>query len=445
MTNQKVYIKQSKILGRRLLCCLPLISSAAVADINLMDKDGAKIDFKLELQGAVFANKNSNFGESKSFLGADTDNWQEAAVEAGFAGEYPLAQGTIFAEVSLIGTVTFGDDASGFTVDESPSEFKIEQGHIGWRSGNTFSSLGEDAVTIQGGAFDYMIGTGLLIADGGSDGGDRGAWWIGARKTFKSSFLAKLETGPLLAETFYLENSARTGANEGRAYGVNAEYEFSSAGVKSGFTWFDVAARGRTTGPGYDVISLRGDWSPVENLTFSGEYVTQDVDDGADPEGWYLKGAYQLAETTWQPEFSYRYATFDGDDLNTAKDESFRGAAYGFSDYGSWYQGEIAGNYPLDNSNLQSHLLRLQLFPNNDLTLNVLVYHFKLNEKNIFGTPVTSDHFGDELNLSVDWAVNDNLFVIGTLGLLVPGRAAKDYTGGDKNWVYSMLYMSYTF
>ena len=134
-----------------------------------------------------------------------------------------------------------------------------------------------------------------------------------------------------------------------------------------------------------------------------------------------------------------------GDDPDTEEDERFRPLAYGFTDYGTWYQGEIAGNYPLENSNLISHLLRAQAFPTEKLTLNLLYYNFKLDEKQIFGDPVSSDDFGDEINFSADWAYNDNTYLIGTYGVLFPDDAAEDFTGGDDTWQYLMLYVNYTF
>ena len=77
------------------------------------------------------------------------------------------------------------------------------------------------------------------------------------------------------------------------------------------------------------------------------------------------------------------------------------------------------------------------------VTLNVVYYNFTLDENNIFGDPVTSDEWGDEFNVSVDWEIDDHLYLIGTAAIVLPGDAAKEWTGGDKDWVYNMLYLSY--
>ena len=67
-------------------------------------------------------------------------------------------------------------------------------------------SLDKDALTVQYGHFDYIVGSGILLADGNSDGGERGGWWLGARRTFRNSFLTTLQSGKWKAEGFYLEN-----------------------------------------------------------------------------------------------------------------------------------------------------------------------------------------------------------------------------------------------
>ena len=84
----------------------------------------------------------------------------------------------------------------------------------------------------------------------------------------------------------------------------------------------------------------------------------EDNGDALDSTAWNVLVAYQL-ETTWKPKISYRYAFFEGDDPATPKNEAFDGLLTGFYDWGTWWQGEIAGEYFVSNSNLISHQLRL--------------------------------------------------------------------------------------
>ena len=60
------------------------ISSTIFARQN--EEEGAErgFDWNLNIAGVTFLGNNSYFGESADFLGANTDDWTEAAVEVGF-------------------------------------------------------------------------------------------------------------------------------------------------------------------------------------------------------------------------------------------------------------------------------------------------------------------------------------------------------------------------
>ena len=447
LNNKKYYLHT--ILGVVAACFLMAYWNSATAEISLYSQENKKLDLIIDTQFATFLGDNAQFGNSREFLGENTDSWTEFAGEIGFNAEIPLAQGTAFGQWTAIYSRSWDDDASGLSIgtseENSPDLFKVHQGHIGWKSGTAFQGLDDDALTIKGGRFNYSIGTGLLIASGSSNGGERGAWWIGSRKAFKDAFLASFNSGPYLIEAFRLKNDPRRGNDQGDAVGGNFEYALEAANLDFGITYISTSRAGTNADfKNFDTWSFRPSWAATEKLKFDGEYVTQGKNNAAG-EAWYLQGMYKWPDVKWSPEVHYRYADLSGDDPDTNKDERFRPLAYGFTDYGTWYQGEIAGNYPLENSNLKSHMLRLQMFPNDDLTLNVLYYNFTLDEKQIFGDPVTDDDFGDEINVSLDWAFNDKTYFIGTYGVLFPGDAAEDFTGGDDDWHYLMLYANYTF
>jgi hypothetical protein len=425
-----------------------LFTSAALAEYELYSRDGTKLTFNADLAVAGFLNNNSWFGESESFLGDDTDNWMELGFEPQLSLEMPLGKGTFYGKLSAVFTDTFGEDASGLTIGaDDTHDASVEQGHIGWKMSDLFPGLEDDVFSISIGRQDYVIGTGLLIADGGGDGGDRGGWYLGMRKAFKNSAIARLASKELLAEAFYLENQPRSGGIEGDVAGGNLEYHFGDK-LTLGGTYLLVDAKDVPGADELDVYSGRASWKPLTGLTLSGEYVHQ-TSDQIEADGWYAQAAYEAKDLPWSPVFSYRYATFDGDDPNTTdRNENFRSIAYGYTDYGSWYQGEITGNYPLGNSNLTSHMLRAKMQPSEKLTLNLIYYNFTLNEPSALTggvTNVTSDDWGDEINLIADWQATDKIYVIGVAGVLFPGEAAEQWVGGGDNWLYSMLYASYAF
>ena len=435
----------------KLLLCATLLSSAslftpsaALAEYELYNRDGTKVTANADLAVVGFLNNNSWFGQSEPFLGDDTDSWLELGFEPQLSLEAPLGKGTFFGKLSAVFTDTFGDDASGLTIGaDDTHDASIEQGHIGWRMSDLFPGLEDDTFSITIGRQDYVIGTGLLIADGGGDGGDRGGWYLGMRKAFKNSAIARIASKELLAEAFYLENQPRSGGIEGDVAGGNLEYHFGDT-LTLGGTYL-LADANIADADELDVYSGRARWMPLTGLTLSGEYAYQKSDQ-IKADGWYAQAAYEAKDVSWSPVFSYRYATFTGDDPNTTdRNENFRSIAYGYTDYGSWYQGEITGNYPLGNNNLTSHLLRAKMQPSEKVTLNLMYYNFTLDHPSALDSGVTSDDWGDEVDFIVDWQATDKVYVIGVVGVLFPGKAAEQWVGGNDNWLYSMLYASYAF
>jgi hypothetical protein len=88
-------------------------------------------------------------------------------------------------------------------------------------------------------------------------------------------------------------------------------------------------------------------------------------------------------------------------------------------------------------------MVRVKGQPNESLTLNLLYYDFTLDEPAGLDPALTSDNWGDEINFAADWAATGNIYLIGVLGLLIPGRGAEQFVGGDQDWFYSMGYVSF--
>ncbi|MEM1156269.1 MAG: hypothetical protein AAGI44_19200, partial [Pseudomonadota bacterium] len=372
------------------------------------EQGDTKLDVNLEAQFAVFNNKDAWFGEGEELFGEDVNHWAENSLEIGLSGETGLFGGTLFSQVSYLYTGSYGYDASGVnTTSDDPHDFLLEQGHLGWRSGDAFGNLGHDAITVKGGYFDYTIATGSLIRNGGGNGGDRGAWWIAPRRTFRDALLVSVNTHGWLIEAFRLENRTRPGGFSNQITGGNVHYQFVDPELKLGASYYEVSAVRRTTSenlPDYWTYSLRANYAPTRALSFAGEYIEQG-DNGLDAEGYWMRGEYVFnAPAFYKPAVSYRWAHFSGNNLNSNRDEGFRPTAYGDTDYGYWFQGEIAGNYPLDNSNLNSHQFRVELYPSDKLVVNLIYYRFELDQ-----TRLSSDHYGDEFDLVFDYAINDKL------------------------------------
>ena len=396
--------------------------------------------YRADAIGALYSSQDAWFGAAESVLGADVDQWADLGLDAGVSFEKTLGRGTFVSELSGVYSSTSGDDASGSTVGlTDTSALTLEQAHVGWKAEDLFDGIEKDTLSITVGRQSYNIGTGLLINDGGADGAENGGWYLGLRTAFAESLVASLDSERWLVEAFRLENRPRYGGTQGEAYGANVEYKLAE-GTRVGATLLQVDSNV----PGeakLDAVSARAEWQRSGSpLGVAGEYVDERSSQIA-ATGYYVE-IRSFLNGSDVPFVSYRYAHFDGDDAATPKDERFREIAYGFSDWGAWYQGEITGQYALGLGNLVSHRVRFTAQVG-ESTLNVLYYKLALDEPASFG--VMSEDWGDEVDFTIDWQATDKLLVTGVIGALFPGDAAQQYAGGSANWLHAMAYVKYSF
>src|SRR5262249_57546214 len=95
----------------------------------------------------------------------------------------------------------------------------------------------------------------------------------------------------------------------------------------------------------------------------------------------------------------------------TRRGEGLDRVLAGFGDWGSWWQGVMAGEYFLSNSNLISHMVRVNVSPTDAVEGGVIFYDFRLNQPASFGPDVTDKHAAVETDGYVDWNVNGNFQV----------------------------------
>ncbi|HET6519892.1 MAG TPA: alginate export family protein, partial [Geminicoccaceae bacterium] len=377
-------------------------------------------------------------------IGGDADDWIEAAFEAGLDGNLGLNDyGALYGRFSVVGTATRGGiDLAGSNADDgSLDDLAVENAFVGWRSGDLLPALGGDAVDLSVGRQDYLVGTGFLFGDAGAD--DRGAVWLSPRDAFDFAGIARVTVGSLTGEAVYLTPNDRPDSGTELA-GINLDYAIGDVAAL-GAGYFNVFSSDIPTRDGMDVFDLRATLGPglLGGLVLAGEIAYEDNGDALEAYGYYGEIGYQLDELRWTPYVSYRYASFSGDDPDTPESEDFDPLFYGSTDWGTWFQGEILGEFVLLNSNLESHTLRLQLAPTEAVALNLLYHFFRLDEPESFG--VTEADFAHEVNLIADWAVTDNLALTGVVGVTVPEDGAEQFTGGDETWAHFMLFAGLTF
>jgi hypothetical protein len=197
---------------------------------------------------------------------------------------------------------------------------------------------------------------------------------------------------------------------------------------------------------GMGVFNARAYSAPLpaaRGLSFEAEFASERNADLRHANAWTLQAAYELTGASWTPKFSYRYAFFQGDDPATAADENFDPLLRGFYDWGSWWQGEIVGEYAVANSNLVSHMIRAHVAPSDAVGGGLILFKFTLDHPESFPGNVTSRNLAFEADAYVDWQLNDNFTLSVVAAFANPQAAAEQAFDRTKNFTYGMVFLAY--
>ncbi|MDD2760205.1 MAG: hypothetical protein PHH11_07910 [Methylomonas sp.] len=449
-------------------------TGSVYAQYELYDGSYGQLSVGLHVQLASLAEINNHSGGVGGSWGREnlSEFYWEHTVEPNVKGFINLPRGSqLYSGFSMIYSAMLGHDPSGITYRGSPRDsrergdfkpypdykdwFMAEEKYIGWRSGTWFEGLGENAIDLSAGSQDYKLGTGLLLANGTDDGGFRGSYWIGSRTVFINTLIARINTGGFKLEGFYLENNPRNPDNRKRYTGMNIEYNYQDI-ANFAFSYINDHDFGEPLVAITDAYDFRLDFKPfataLPGLSISTEYVRQynnklTDSDPADPTlYWYgemgkktVSGGfgqieYKFSDLTWQPALSYRYS---------AMGKGFDFMNFGFKTWGTWFQGEITGEFISDTTNLFTHLTRLVVSPRDDVTVNLLYYHFDFDDPEVWG--VSSPRFGNEVDLIADWSVNNTVDLSAGIETFIPDNGGKEVYGGNKMWIQGMVYASFKF
>ena len=438
-----------RVSGSLFGAVLYVVPFSTQADYNLLEGKYGALQFTFNAKTAAFAENNPWFGKARENIGDAGNFWWEGSAEAGLKGSLNFFGGSeLYGAYSYLYAQTVGHDDSGNTFDlNNPGEGDTEKAYVGWRSGSLLSGLGHNALDISAGRQNYTIGSGFLIYTGTSNGGESGAYWMAPRQSFKETVIGRFNNGSVKAEAFHLSYRSREPGVKGTTNGFNIEYSFGISDTV-GLTYLHVFNTGTEAIDGLDVYNARADFNLkrlLPGLSIGAEYAFEKNGDRFQSNGGFAKLSYEFENVLWSPELSFRYTGLQGDDPNTERNEAFTPLAYGFSDWGTWYQGEIIGEYVLGNSNLLSYLVALKVKPAKTVDLHLFYYHFIIDQPETLADSVTEDDFADEIDLIVDWKVTSRLSASAVVAVAVPGKAARQFTGGNQVWLHSMLYASWAF
>jgi hypothetical protein len=377
-----------------------------------------------------------------------SDNWFEGAAKPALTGTFTSAKSwQLYGKLSAVGERTYGTPPS--VVGESASSFKVEDLHLGWRSGNTLGKLGENALEFTVGRAQYQLGHGLLLWDGAAEGGTRGGYWSNARKAFEFAAIGRFKPGHHTLETFYLDKDDLPEADTGsRLWGLNYQYAIGEHTTLGGtyMKWY-AKKELKPHRDGLNVYDLRAFTAPfpqLKALSFELEYAKEDNGNALDSSAWNGLVAYQFGGR-WKPKLSYRYALFEGDDPATPANEAFDGLFPGFSDWGAWWQGEIAGEYFVSNSNLISHQVRLHVAPNDSIGTGLIFYKFLADKPAAISPELTDKDLAFETDWYMDWKVNQNFTFSFVAAFANPGKVVEQVYDRTTTFWYGMIYLAYSY
>jgi Alginate export len=377
----------------------------------------------------------------------------ENSLTPGLDGDFALGQyGKLAGRVSAIYAMTGGGlNAPGTNYgDLQKRDFSIEDGYGRWTSGPLFSLLGDDAIQLVFGRYTYRIGDGFLFYKGASGGGNRAAAWLAPHHAFRETAIATLQTHGTVLEGFYLSPNDHPSTNT-ELVGVNAElHQFEL--IQLGLTYANIFHSETPSRQGLNVVYLRAEGAVLPRFkdfylaaSFAAESNGARVSQAF---GWYITPSYTLSRLPGQPTLYYRYASFSGGGPKGS--HNFDPLFYGMSNWGTWYQGEILGNWIATNSNLNSHQVRLSMIADDDLTVNLIYYHFELASRtqNLVSAPaaaVTSKNLADEVNLIVELNPTNWWSMAFMCAIDVPGPAARQISGGAQTWIQPGIWSAWNF
>lgn len=401
----------------------------------------SKVDWNFNFDAAwgVFGFGNSLYQDPKEGVRQNYgDNWMEGYLKPAISGTYKLQSGSEFyGKLSGVGERTYATPPP--LVGRDQSSFLPEDAYVGWRSGAFDISFGREQ---------YTLGHGFLLWDGAAEGGTRGGYWSNARKAFAVAAIVRYKPGPHTLETFYLKkDDLPEHDTDTRLWGGNYEFKLGDTTTVGAtyMKWWSTTIRGRDHLNVYNVRAYTAPIPSVKHLSIDLEYAAERNGDVLHSDAWTAQAAYELSDIGWKPKLSYRYALFEGDKPSTARNENFDPLYLGFYDWGTWWQGEIAGEYFLSNSNLRSHQVRLHLTPSPSVGGGVILYDFLADQPASYGPGVTERDLAREADAYVDWKINKNFTASVVAAFGTPRAGVQQTTGRTDNFRYGMVYVAYSY
>lgn len=379
--------------------------------------------------------------------------WLEAYVKPGLSWTASLADGlTAYGKLSMVASGTHGTDAFG---TGNVGRVTLEEGYAGLRA----VTAGGWTVDLSIGPREFKAGTGMLLANGGTSGFERGALKLGPRKAWEFAALGRVAAGGFTATAFYLDPNELPANNSfTKIAGVDFRYD-GPGGTFAGLTYGHVlqsqapypqAAPGGIGPPsiipggrnGLNFVNLYWRAKPfggvLEPLFFAADFAYE-WNRSVDLQAWAarIQIGYTFADLPWSPTLTYSYQTFSGDNPLTRRNERFD-PLYFEGTPSSWSTGSKSSMVFI-NSNVNAHQIALRLNPTERDTLTLRYSNINANQLGspiqfgqgtrleiyngvpILITGVTTPHLADDIFIEYTRKVNANTYLTAGFSVSFPG------------------------
>jgi hypothetical protein len=409
----------------------------------------------------LFWNYADTFAPSSGFDPNAT--WLEGYIKPGLSFTQSLGGLALYGKASAVASGTLGVDAydTGNT-----GGVTLEEGYLGLRTESETSSPSFD---VSLGPREFKAGTGMLLANGGSSGFERGALKLGPRKAWEQAAIGRLGSDDFITTAFYLDANERSNSDTNTQI-VGADFRYQTgddtfAGATFGHVLESSAPYPKAAPGGIGVPSVLPDARADLNFVniygranpfgerFDGFFVAGDFayeqNDRVDMQAWAgrVQIGYTFTEYSWAPTLVYSYQTFSGDDPSTSKLERFDPLFYEGSP-SAWSTGSKSSMVFI-NSNVNAHQLSLQVTPTERDTFTLRYAYISANELlspiqfgqatrvvEANGVPnpiagVTAKHLADDVFLEYNRMLNANTYLTAGFSVSFPGPGANSVVDGE--------------
>jgi hypothetical protein len=395
-------------------------------------------------------------------VGANTGSrasWAEGFVQIGLGGVAPIAGADLygFGAVSAIAPGSVGRDIFR---DDPRATLDLELAYAGLLYAPTDERR---RVKVSAGRQNFTLNSGFLISQFGSqwNAGPRPGVYMSPRTAHDFAFLASGRLGDWSAQVFWLDpNEYEPIESNTRLTGLNLRHQAAGRWAWDGSVIYVPESDTRYRAPDARPRKREGLWTVAGHVRrravpdASGAWLEAELayqwHDDFPMAAWagYGEAGWIARTSRWTPSLSYRFASFSGDDPDTTRYERFDTLYSGGLD--QWLQG-ISINKVLTQANRKTHRVRLNIAPTPRLNLTFDYYKHIANQKNNLGAnpalgTLSSKDLGEEIQLTIRWALSKRLFLQGITGIAFPGAAIEDATDGDAEpWNTAQLQMFWGF